>query len=216
MKELAFDFETLDFSQIGQWPKKVKGSLLFILFIISLYFGYVMLIEESWLELHRSETQCLVLQQELANTAKQFSNREFFKDQSGQIGLSLEVLNRQLPAQNEEAKLLENIAEQALQCRLKIRMVKPQPEQYKECYVENPIIISMTGDFHGLGEFASHLSSMSPIITLEDYSLQYNKAGETLDMQLLLKTYRSVNNTDKKQSDEDNNRNNYSEKNIFS
>lgn len=192
MKAFTFDFETLDVNDIGQWPWVFKIPVLAMVFLSTLYLGYSIFLENTGFELKEKKKTRLALQQELDMTAGLTVDEESFSHEQHKIALALEILNRQLPIETQAAKLLEEISEQALQCRLQITTVKPEPLLHKEGHIEHPITLSMIGDFHGLGEFISRLSGVEPINTIENYVLHYNKVSKTLAIQLLLKTYTAI------------------------
>jgi Tfp pilus assembly protein PilO/Tfp pilus assembly protein PilP len=196
MKNLNIDFETLDLQDLGQWPGLVKFAVLLGSFCLIAYVGYSLQVEKSWVEFETKSNQCKVLIQELDNIEKLTSHYPLFKEKADKLGLTLAFLRRQIPEHYEEAGLLKEISEQALQCRLHIRSVKPESEILQGTYLEHPIMITMSGDFQGLGEFASRLASMSPMISLQDYTLIQNKELQILDIQLLLKTYRTIEGQD--------------------
>lgn len=191
MKKLSFDLENLDLDTVGQWPAWLRACIFLIFFLISGYLGYCVWIEETYLAWEATKKRCRGLQEEMAHTHEELGNLEIFKARSDKIHMILELQMRQLPEKNEEAKRLEEIAELALQSRLQIRSVKPEPEIQKGSYQEHPILLTMVGDFHGLGEWISRLSSTMPILSVQDFSLFLNKVSETLDIQLRLKTYSS-------------------------
>lgn len=190
MKNLTFDFETIDFNQIGQWPIEIRTLILFLVLCITVYLGYLSFIENAWIKLDEKNQKVKLLEEELNHVEKELKHYESFNKEADKVRRNLEILRRQVSSHNEMASVLEEIAKQALPCRLQILTIKPQPEVHKGNYVEHPIIVSMVGDFHGLGEFVSRLLNMAPMISLQDYSLSHSKSWQALDIQLLLKTYR--------------------------
>lgn len=191
MKKQSFDLESLDLDRVGQWPGWLRACILLIFFLITGYIGYCFWIEETYLAWEATKKLCERLQEEIAHTHQELGNVEIFKARSDKVHMILELLQRQLPEKNEEAKRLEEIAELALQSRLQIRSVKPEPAVQKGSYQEHPVFLTMVGDFHGLGEWISRLSSTMPLLSVQDCSLFLNKVSETLDIQLRLKTYSS-------------------------
>jgi type IV pilus assembly protein PilO len=58
-----------------------------------------------------------------------------------------------------------------------------------EFYAELPITIRVTGAYHDIGAFASDVSQLSRIVTLNDIAVGYDKDG-SLSLDAVAKTYR--------------------------
>ena len=66
-----------------------------------------------------------------------------------------------------------------------------------EFYIEKPIQIVVSGDYHSLGSFVSDVADLSRIVTLHDFAITRKarrngggSSGGQLTMEILAKTYR--------------------------
>jgi type IV pilus assembly protein PilO len=99
------------------------------------------------------------------------------------------ALLKQLPKDTEVPGLLEDITEVAYGSGLVMKSINLQPEKVSEFYVELPIKIDVTGDYHDFGSFVSGVASLPRIVTLLDYVIKQSD-GSRLSMQIDARTYR--------------------------
>jgi type IV pilus assembly protein PilO len=99
------------------------------------------------------------------------------------------ALLKQLPKDTEVPGLLEDITEVANGSGLAMKSINLQPEKVSEFYVELPIKIDVTGDYHDFGSFVSGVASLPRIVTLHDYTIKQSD-GSRLNMQIDARTYR--------------------------
>jgi type IV pilus assembly protein PilO len=86
--------------------------------------------------------------------------------------------------------LLTDINQAGLGRGLQFELFRPaQQETMSEFYAELPITIKVTGAYHDVGAFASDVSQLSRIVTLNDIGLQIDK-DRGLMLEATAKTYR--------------------------
>jgi type IV pilus assembly protein PilO len=76
---------------------------------------------------------------------------------------------------------------------LDFELFKPNQEVVSEFYAEMPIAIKVIGTYHDLGAFATEISKLSRIVTINDVSISpANKDAKDskLAMEAIAKTYR--------------------------
>jgi type IV pilus assembly protein PilO len=97
---------------------------------------------------------------------------------------------KQLPNKSEMEALLADINQAGLGRGLQFALFRPaQQETIFDFYAELPITIRVIGAFHDIGAFASDVSQMSRIVTLNDISLASDASGQIV-MDATAKTYR--------------------------
>ena len=99
------------------------------------------------------------------------------------------ALLEQLPKDTEVPGLLEDITEVAYGSGLSMKSISLEPEKVSEFYVELPIRIDVTGDYHDFGSFVSGVAALPRIVTLHDYAIKESE-GSQLNMVIEAKTYR--------------------------
>ena len=70
-----------------------------------------------------------------------------------------------------------------------MKSISLQPERASEFYIELPIKIDVTGDYHDFGSFVSGVAALPRIVTLHDYSITQTN-GTLLNLVIEAKTYR--------------------------
>ena len=125
------------------------------------------------------------------------------------------ALLRQLPDKSQMDALLTDINQVGLERGLEFELFKPGQEKQADFYAELPISIKVTGSYHDMGAFATDVSKLSRIVTLNDLIIvplpkdvkdKENKDNKEsrLTMEATAKTYRYLDASEissKKKSD---------------
>jgi hypothetical protein len=91
----------------------------------------------------------------------------------------LGALLKQLPSKSEMDALLTDINQAGLGRGLQFELFKPAAsESMSEFCAELPIQLKISGGYHDFGAFATDISQLSRIVTLNDISLAAGKDGQ--------------------------------------
>jgi type IV pilus assembly protein PilO len=190
IKELKdIDFADLDIQQIGIWPAPVKTLLLVAVAIVILILGYFVKVQDLRQQYQAAASKETVLLDQYGTRAFQAANLEAYRVQMIELDDTFGALLKQLPKDTEVPGLLEDITEVAYGSGLSMKAISLQPEQVSEFYVELPIKIDVTGDYHDFGSFVSGVAALPRIVTLHNYSIKQADSG-LLNMVIEAKTYR--------------------------
>jgi len=191
------DFNNIDFKNAGSLPIPVKAVLLAVLLLVLLALGYYFMWSPSLEELSSAESKEQELRQVFLDKKSQAINLEGYKQQMVEIEKTFGALLKQLPDKSQMDGLLTDINQAGLGRGLEFELFKPGQETQAEFYAEMPISIKVIGNYHDLGAFATDISKLSRIVTLNDIALTPNvkdaKSGGgdgTLLMEAVAKTYR--------------------------
>lgn len=195
------DFNNIDFNNVGNLPAPVKAVLLSIIFVVILVLGYYFL----WIDAFAMRDSAVEKEQELRKVflekKAQTINLLAYKQQMVEIEKTFGALLKQLPDKSQMDGLLTDINQAGLGRSLEFELFKPGQETQAEFYAEMPIAIKVLGTYHNLGAFATDISKLSRIVTLNDISISLNNkevskdiksatAGTVLVMEATAKTYR--------------------------
>ena len=181
----------LDVNNIGGWPAALKAILLLLLFIVVLIAGYFLFLTDKQTTLEAAQKQEAALRSEYESKAFQAANLPQYRQQKEEMEASFGTMLRQLPSDTEVPGLIEDITLQALDNGLTIESIDLQPERKAEFYVELPITIVVTGEYHNIGAFVSGVANLSRIVTLHDFTIKPTaRIGTNLRMSIIAKTYR--------------------------
>ena len=190
IKELKdIDFAELDVQQIGVWPTALKTLLIALILIAILIVGYFFKVQDIRQQTQRAAEQETQLLQQYQSKAFLAANLEAYRQQMIELDETFGALLEQLPKDTEVPGLLEDITEVAYGSGLSMKSISLEPEKVSEFYVELPIRIDVTGDYHDFGSFVSGVASLPRIVTLHDYSIKESDASQ-LNMVIEAKTYR--------------------------
>jgi type IV pilus assembly protein PilO len=184
------ELNKLNFRDIGNWPLLPKIAVLVILLLAILAAGYWFDWSSQLETLDASREQEAQLKETFLGKKKQAINLEIYKQQLKDIEQSFGALLRQLPNKSEMDALLTDINQAGLGRGLQFDLFKPSPQEtITEFYAERPINIRVTGSYHDLGAFASDISQLSRIVTLDSINVTTGKGGD-LVMDGIARTYR--------------------------
>jgi len=186
-----FDFNNIDFNNVGGWPSAIKIILLAIIFSLLLAGGYFLYLTDKQELLAKVENKELELKRDYEDKAAQSANLEEYRQQKVEMETTFGTLLRQLPSDTEVPGLLEDITLSALQHNLKIGSIDLKAESQAEFYIELPIDINVEGSYHDMGAFVSSVASLSRIVTLHNFNI-VPIGNSNLRMSIVAKTYRYV------------------------
>ena len=190
LKELKeIDFADLDIQPIGLWPQPVKMLLLVSIVVVVLLSGYFFKVKDLRQQHQTEFRKETTLLQQYETKSFQAANLDAYRQQMIELDKTFGALLKQLPKDTEVPGLLEDITEVAYGSGLAMKSISLQPEKVSEFYIELPIKIDVTGDYHDFGSFVSGVAALPRIVTLHDYSIK-NIDGGLLNMVVEAKTYR--------------------------
>lgn len=186
------DINDLQLNNLGSWPAAVKtiaGALLLVLVLAAGYFFYI---QDMEAQLDQARAEEATLREQFSTKAYQAANLNAYRTQMAEMENTFGALLRQLPSDTEVPGLLEDITRTGLGSGLEFEEIKLLPEAAQQFYIELPIQITVTGNYHDLATFVSGVASLPRIVTLHDFEIKPVdvKAPGKLRMSILAKTYR--------------------------
>jgi type IV pilus assembly protein PilO len=184
------DLRQLDPRDIGSWPVVPKLGALLILLLVIVFAGYWFDWKNQLEELAQARNKEQELRTAFLDKQKQAVNLDAYRKQLAEIEESFGEMLKQLPNKSEMEALLTDINQAGLGRGLQFELFRPAPrENTSEFYAELPITIKLTGKYHDIGAFASDVSQLSRIVTLNDIALNPNKEGDVV-LDAVAKTFR--------------------------
>ena len=196
------DFRKIEFKNAGNLPNSVKAVLLFILFFVLVGLGYWFLWQGALDELSQAKAHETELKVVFIQDKEKAVKVEGYRMQMAEIQKTFGALLRQLPDKTQMGGLLTDINKAGLENGLEFELFNPGQEIKTEFYAEMPIQIKVTGEYDNLGAFATEISKLSRIVTLNDLNVGLvNKDGKDsrLSLEVIAKTYRYLDKDEIKQ-----------------
>ena len=188
-----------DLKKVGTAPFAVRAFLLALLLVAIVGAGIWFLIKPKFLELDQVAAQEQTLKETFDRTQAKAANREAYVEQLSEMKRTFNVMLRQLPNKTDIESLLIDLSQTSVAAGLEVEFFKPKTEIAKEFYVEYPIQIKVSGNYHQFGNFVSGLAALPRIVTLHDINItpinsgsatNSDEAAQKLQMDLTATTYR--------------------------
>jgi type IV pilus assembly protein PilO len=187
------DFKRINPQDPGGWPVTVKIVALLGLFIAILVGGYFGDWAGQLEALDNGKKEEEKQKDDFTKKKTQAVNLDAHKQQLREIDQVFGTLLKQLPNKSEMDALIIDINQAGLGRGLQFELFKPaQFETTQDFYAELPIEIRVVGSYHDIGSFASDVSKLSRIVTLNNMNITIpqGKDPSTLAMNTTAKTFR--------------------------
>lgn len=188
---LIEEINQLNAKDPGSWPLAVKSLAFATIFVAIVAAGYFLDWQEQWESLEQSEMKEVKLKETYIVKKKDAVNLDVLRQQLIDIERSLGALLKQLPHKSEMDALLIDINHAGLGRGLQFELFKPAAnEVITEFYAELPISVRVTGNYHDIGAFASDISQLPRIVTLNNIRIAPDSKSDALIMNATAKTFR--------------------------
>lgn len=188
---------TVDPNNYGSWPLSVKifTWILIILFILAL--GYFVLVKKQIEAIANANAQEQNLLNEFREKDSKLRNLQQYQIQLQEMEANFNQQLEQLPKETEIPGLVEDINVTGVNSGLKFNNIRLENEIQQEFFIEQPIAIQATGDYHSFGSFMSSVAALPRIVTVNDFVITSAPAkGDVpqLNYEIKAKTYRYIGN----------------------
>lgn len=184
------DIRKLDPKEIGTWPVVPKLVALLMLLVMIVVAGWYFDWRNQMTQLESARQKEQQLRTTFLDKQRQAVNLDAYRQQLAAIEQEFGEMLKQLPNKSEMEALLTDINQAGLGRGLRFELFRPaQRETASEFYAELPITVKLTGNYHDMGAFASDVSQLPRIVTLNDVALSVDREG-TLTMDATARTYR--------------------------
>lgn len=174
----------------GSWPWLAKLIACVAIFIVMLVAGFFLDWQEQWESLDRAKQEEQTLRDAFLVKKKEAINLDIIKKQLLETQQTFGALLKQLPSKSEMDALLTDINQAGLGSGLQFELFQPGAEKINGAFAEQPISITVTGNYDDLGKFSSDISQLPRIVTLNNISVRPLGTGGQLLMAATAKTYR--------------------------
>jgi type IV pilus assembly protein PilO len=185
------DFKNIDPKKPGSWPWLVKIAAFAAMFFVVIALGAFFDWQDQYNNLTQVKEEEVKLRETFLAKKQEAINLDIIKKQLIDTQQSFGALLKQLPSKSEMDALLTDINQAGLGRGLQFELFKPSAEVATGVFTEQPIAIKVSGNYDDLGNFASDISQLPRIVTLNDVSiLPAATASAGLMMEATAKTYR--------------------------
>lgn len=188
------EIKSIDPNKPGSWPWLVKLTAYVSMFLVVVVAGAFLDWQDQYEGLKRIQQEEATLKDAYLAKKRQAINLDIIKKQLLDTQQSFGALLKQLPSKSEMDALLTDINQAGLGRGLQFELFRPGAEVPTGVFTEQPIAIKVTGSYDDLGNFASDVSQLPRIVTLNDIRISpvaaTAGAAGTLSLEATAKTYR--------------------------
>ncbi|MGD8976067.1 MAG: type 4a pilus biogenesis protein PilO [Gammaproteobacteria bacterium] len=185
------ELRALDTSDVGRWPFLFRALFVVLIFVVVTAGSvYYFPIKNKTPLLEQAEAKETELRETFKVRQRKAANFEAYKAQLAEIEQSFGAMLRQLPGKTEVPSLLVDISQTGLGAGLEEELFRPDSEIRRDFYAELPIRIRLRGTYHELARFVSDIAALPRIVTIHDVELSGSEGSAELQMDLIAKTYR--------------------------
>lgn len=189
MKLDLSQFNDIDFENIGAWPNQVKTFFAILLALCVFAAGYFLVVSDAIDVYNAEQNKEVQLRDDFKNKYQLAANLKLYREQLAIMEEQFAELLKMLPSENEMPGLLDDLTFAATDAGLRIKSLNWEIEIERDFYIEFPIKMSVTGDYHQIGNMVSGVAKLPRIVSLHDFTIKRDEAGN-LAMDILAKTYR--------------------------
>lgn len=183
------ELKNIDVRTPGSWPWPIKIAAFVSLFLVVVAAGAVLDWQGQWESLQMARQEEEKLRETFLTKKQEAINLDIIKKQLIDTQQAFGALLKQLPSKSEMDALLTDINQAGLGRGLQFELFRPGPEVATGVFTEQPITIKVTGSYDDLGKFASDISQLPRIVTLNDIGIAPGTGG-VLTMDAVARTYR--------------------------
>ena len=182
------DLKNLNPKTPGVWPWPAKLMAFAAIFVGVVLLGALLDWQDQWENLRVVKEQENSLKETFLVKKQQAVNLDLIKKQLQETQESFGALLKQLPNKSEMDALLTDINQAGLGRGLQFELFRPGAESIQGSFAEQPITIKVTGNYDDFGKFASDISMLPRIVTLNEIAI--TPVGGALTMDAIAKTFR--------------------------
>lgn len=200
-------FNTLDMNNYGSWPASVKITCWIFIFLAVLALGYFVVIKSQLEEIANAQAKEQSLLNEFKEKDSKLRNLQQYQTQLQEMEANFNQQLEQLPKETEIPSLVEDINLTGVNSGLKFKNIRLENEVKQEFFIEQPISIEATGDYHAFGAFTTGIVALPRIVTLHDFTVEAKQDTEkksdipVINYTVKAKTYRYVGADEQTNSD---------------
>jgi len=184
-----FSREDITLAHLETWPRPMFFLTIFCVFTVMVAASYFMIIHGNLDKLRDQESYEAQKIIEYGRKKSLVARKDKYIQQMVELDLMFASFTEKMPVDSEVPEIIEDITRVATQSGLVTSVISIQDEKDAGLYTELPIKISVSGQYHNLGNFVAGLTQLERLVSLHDFSLGKTEGNE-ISLELDAKTYR--------------------------
>lgn len=195
------------FEKVGKIKMPIRVLILVgtAVVLAGLFIWFVYLPKSE--EIRKTREEIAGLQQQLNRAKIRAKSLKKFEAELAEVDTQFKEALKLLPNKKEIPSLLRSITQLGSDAQLQFRLFRPQKEKAQGFYMEIPVAIEVSGNYHNVAVFFDKVGRMERIINILNVSMRPVRARSTdLITTCDAVTYRFKGTEDAKTSDKKNNK----------
>ncbi|ENW97713.1 type 4a pilus biogenesis protein PilO [Acinetobacter sp. NIPH 298] len=165
-------FNTLDMNNYGSWPLSVKVTCWIFILLAVAALGYFVVVQKQLETIANAQAREQSLLNEFKEKESKLRNLQQYQTQLQEMEANFNQQLEQLPKETEIPSLVEDMNLTGVNSGLKFKNIRLEKEIKQEFFIEQPISMEATGDYHAFGAFATGIAALPRIVTLHDFTVE--------------------------------------------
>jgi len=165
---LIVQWRELNGSHPSSWPRAWRNALLLMLFVAIVLTGWQLYLMPEIDALERSEHDYAAVKSAYPEKHRRAMAFAHSARRIQDLEQRVKTLEQQLKTFIDVDLVLDGIGDAALQNRLQFEFARPGHTETKHGYVEAPIAIRLSGDYHDVVRFTTDIAAMTHLVILGD------------------------------------------------
>ena len=169
--------------------------------------GYFVVIRSQLEAIANAQAKEQSLLNEFKEKDSKLRNLQQYQTQLQEMEANFNQQLEQLPKETEIPSLVEDINLTGVNSGLKFKNIRLENEVKQEFFIEQPISIEATGDYHAFGAFTTGIAALPRIVTLHDFTVEAKEDTQkksdipVVNYTIKAKTYRYIGADEQTNSD---------------
>lgn len=172
LQAYLLELQSLDAENYGEWSRPVQWTSWVVVSCLIMLLGYFLCVKPLKDNIEASNLDRITVLNEFTTQSTEVKSALQYKEQLDLIEDRFQEQLLQLPKSAEISGLIEDISASGRAATLRIEDISLDGEQKKEVFIEQPITIQATGDFHAFGRFVEAISSLPRIVTIQSFTAE--------------------------------------------
>ncbi len=123
-------------------------------------------------EIKKTKSQIASLDHKLKRAKLRAKDLKKFEIEFAQVNAQFQEALRYLPDKKEIPKLLKTVTKLGTESKLEFRLFKPRKAKERDFYVEIPVSIEVSGNYHDVAVFFDKIGRMDRIVNILNVSMK--------------------------------------------
>ena len=167
-------------------------GVLILLIGVFVYFSYL----PKFKKIDQLKANLTKIEKELEIAKRNARQLNEFRKKMQDAEEQFKIVMRALPENEEIPTLLTGISKAGTDSGLNFILFQPKPDEKKDFYAEIPVVMTVTGDYHGVATFFESVAGLNRIVNIRNIDMKPDKESTNLTTKCTAVTYKFIEASD--------------------